>query len=59
MDRGQSLLIPPLFDGTNYVYWKVCMKVFCRLSVNRNGKLLKLAGLRQRKDRWIGMMKQS
>ena len=28
MDRGQSLLIPPLFDGTNYVYWKVCMKAF-------------------------------
>ena len=28
MDRGQSLLIPPLFDGTNYVYWKVHMKVF-------------------------------
>ena len=28
MDRGQSLLIPPLFDGTNYAYWKVCMKVF-------------------------------
>ena len=28
MDRGQSLLIPPLFDGTNYAYWKVCMRVF-------------------------------
>ena len=28
MDRGQSLLIPHLFDGTNYVYWKVHMKVF-------------------------------
>ena len=28
MDRGQSLLIPPLFDGTNYVYWKVRMKAF-------------------------------
>ena len=28
MDHEQSLLIPPLFDGTNYVYWKVCMKVF-------------------------------
>ena len=28
MDRGQSLLIPPLFDGTNYAYWKVRMKVF-------------------------------
>ena len=28
MDRGQSLVIPPLFDGTNYAYWKVRMKVF-------------------------------
>ena len=28
MDCGQSLFIPPLFDGTNYVYWKVRMKVF-------------------------------
>ena len=28
MDRGQSLFIPPLFDGTNYAYWKVRMKVF-------------------------------
>ena len=28
MDCGQSLLIPPLFDGTNYAYWKICMKVF-------------------------------
>ena len=28
MDRGQSLLILPLFDGTNYAYWKVRMKVF-------------------------------
>ena len=28
MDRGQSLIIHPLFDGTNYAYWKVCMKAF-------------------------------
>ena len=28
MDHGQSLLIPPLFDGTNYGYWKVRMKFF-------------------------------
>ena len=28
MDRGQLLIIPPLFDGTNYVYWKVCMRAF-------------------------------
>ena len=28
MDRGQSLIIPPLFDDTNYAYWKVHMKAF-------------------------------
>ena len=28
MDRGQSLIIPPLFDDTNYAYWKVRMRVF-------------------------------
>ena len=28
MDRGQSLIIPHLFDGTNYAYWKVHMRVF-------------------------------
>ena len=28
MDRRQFLLISPLFIDTNYVYWKVCMKVF-------------------------------
>ena len=28
MDRGQSLIIPPLFDDTNYAYWKVRMRAF-------------------------------
>ena len=28
MDRGHSLIIPPLFDGTNYAYWKVRMRAF-------------------------------
>ena len=28
MDRGQSLIVPPLFDGTNYAYWKVRIKAF-------------------------------
>ena len=26
MDIWQSLIIPPLFDGTNYAYWKVHMR---------------------------------
>ena len=28
MDRRQFLIIPPLFDDTNYAYWKVCMRTF-------------------------------
>ena len=28
MDRGQSLIIPSLFDGINYAYWKVHMRAF-------------------------------
>ena len=28
MDRGQSLIIPLLFDGTKYAYWKVRMRAF-------------------------------
>ena len=28
MDRGQSLIIPHLFGGTNYAYWKVRMRTF-------------------------------
>ena len=28
MDIGQSLIIPSLFYGTNYAYWKVYMKNF-------------------------------
>ena len=28
MDTAQSLIIPPLFDGTNYAYWKVRMRAF-------------------------------
>ena len=28
MDRRQSLIIPLLFDGTNYTYWKVRMRAF-------------------------------
>ena len=28
MDNGQSLIMPPLFNGTNYAYWKVHMRAF-------------------------------
>ena len=28
MDRGQYFIIPSLFDGTNYAYWKVYTRAF-------------------------------
>ena len=28
MDRSQSLNVPPLFDGSNYAFWKVRMHAF-------------------------------
>ena len=28
MDKGQSLIIPHLFDDTNYAYWKVRTRAF-------------------------------
>ena len=28
MDRGYSLIIPPLFNDTNYAYWKVRIRAF-------------------------------
>ena len=35
MDRGQSLIIPHLFDGTNYAYWKVRMRAFLQSLDNK------------------------
>ena len=35
MDRGQSLIIPPLFNGTNYAYWKVRIRALLQ-SLNGN-----------------------
>ena len=28
MDKSQSLSAPPFFDGSNYAFWKVCMRAF-------------------------------
>ena len=30
MEHGHSLVVPPHFDGNNYSYWKVRMKVFLK-----------------------------
>ena len=33
MGEGQSYKRPPLFNGQNYTYWKVCMRIFVEASV--------------------------
>ena len=30
MEHSHSLVIPPHFDGNNYVYWKLTMKTFLK-----------------------------
>ena len=35
MDKGQSLIIPHLFEGTNYTYWKVRMRAFLQSLVEK------------------------
>ena len=42
MDRGQSLIISPLFGGTNYAYWKVCMRVFLQSSDEKVWQAMKI-----------------
>ena len=36
VEHGHSLMIPPHFDGNNYVYWKVRMKAFLKSIDKRN-----------------------
>ena len=50
MDRGQSLIIPPLFDGTNYLYWKVCMRAFLQ---SLDEKLWKVIEIGQAKPKEV------
>ena len=38
MDFGQSLIIPPLFDVTNYTFWKVRIRAFLQ-SLNEKVQL--------------------
>ena len=35
MDRSQSLNAPPFFNGSNYAFWKVCVRAFlCSIDEN-------------------------
>ena len=35
MDKGQLLIIPHLFDSTNYTYWKVRVRTFLQSLVEK------------------------
>ena len=42
MDKGQSLIIPHLFDGTNYAYWKVHMRAFLQSLDEKGGQAVEI-----------------
>ena len=42
MDRGQLLIIPPLFDGTNYACWKVLMRAFLQFLNEKVWQVVKI-----------------
>ena len=42
MDRGQSLIIPPLFDSTNYAYQKIRMRDFLQSLNEKVWKAVKI-----------------
>ena len=42
MDRGQFLIIPPLFDGINYAYWKVRMGAFLQFLDEKVWQVVKI-----------------
>ena len=44
MDRGQSLITPPLFNGTNYAYWKVCMRAFLQSLDEKVWRVVEIGG---------------
>ena len=46
MDHGQSILIPPLFDGTNYAYWKVRMKAFLQAQGEKVWQAIKVGQIK-------------
>ena len=50
MDRGQSLIIPPLFDGTNYAYWKVCMKAFLQSLDEKVWQAVEIGQIKPKKE---------
>jgi len=42
MDRRKSLIIPHLFDSTNYAYWKVRMRAFLQSLDEKVGQAVEI-----------------
>ena len=59
MDRGQSLIITSLFDGTNYAYWKVRMRVFLQSLDEKVWQVVEIGWTKPGKRRPIGMKQKS
>ena len=49
MDRGQSLIIPHLFDDSNYAYWKVRMRVFLQFLDEKVSQAMEIGWTKKRK----------
>ena len=49
MDRGQSLIIPHLFDDFNYAYWKVRMRVFLQSLDEKVWQAMEIGWTKKRK----------
>ena len=49
MDRGQSLIIPPLFDGTNYAYRKVRMRAFLQSLDEKVWQIVEIGWIKPKK----------
>ena len=49
MDRGQSLIIPHLFDDSNYAYWKVHMRVFLQSLDEKVWQVMEIGWTKKRK----------
>ena len=59
MDRGQSLFIPSLFDGTNYAYWKVHMKVFLQAIGEKVWQAVEVGWIKPKETPMDGMKQKS
>ena len=59
MDRRQLLIILPLFDGTNYTYRKVRMRVFLQFLDEKVWQAVEIGWTKPRKCWLVGMMLRS